>query len=108
MSDEQWSADWNRNLGVLLNGTTLQVSDEEGQPVTDDSFLILVNAYHEGVEVTLPEPPHGNPWIQLIDTQHIDDPFKEVPFSDMVILGGRSMRVFRDGPVPRGSEGQVS
>ncbi len=104
LSDEQWNADWNRSLGVLLNGTTLQVSDEEGKPVLDDSFLVLVNAYHEGVEFTLPDPPHGKPWIQLIDTQHIDDPFKEVPFSDKVILGGRSIRVFRDGPGPHGPE----
>ena len=104
LSDEQWNATWNRTLGLLLNGTTLQVSDEEGRPVTDDSFLILVNAYHEGVEFTLPDPPHGKPWIQLLDTQHIDDPFKEVPFTDKVIAGGRSMRVFRDGPGPQGPE----
>ena len=104
LSDEQWNATWNRSLGVLLNGTTLQVSDEEGKPVTDDSFLILVNAYHEGVEFTLPDPPHGKPWIQLLDTQHIDDPFKEVPYTDTVIAGGRSMRVFRDGPGPQGPD----
>ena len=104
LSEEQWGADWNRSLGVLLNGTTLQVSDEEGKPVVDDSFLILVNAYHEGVEFTLPDPPHGKPWIQLLDTQHIDDPFKEVPFTDKVIAGGRSMRVFRDGPGPQGPD----
>ena len=107
LSDEQWGAEWNRTLGVLLNGTTLQVSDEDGNPVTDDSFLLLVNAYHEGVEFTLPDPPHGKPWIQLLDTQHIDDPFKEVPFSDKVILGGRSMRVFRDGPGPQGPENRL-
>ena len=100
LTDEQWTADWNRSLGVLLNGSTLQVTDEDGKPVVDDSFLILVNAYHEGVEMTLPEPPHGTPWVQLIDTQHIDDPFKEVAITEAVIVGGRSIRVFRDRPEP--------
>jgi len=99
--EEAWGEPWNRTLGLMLNGNTLGVTDEEGRPVTDDSFLILVNAYHEGVEFTLPDPPHGKPWTQLIDTQHIDDPFKEVPFTHKVILGGRSMRVFRDGPGPQ-------
>ncbi len=98
--DEAWSEPWNRTLGLMLNGNTLAVTDEEGHPVTDDSFLILVNAYHEGVEFTLPDPPEGKPWTQLIDTRHIDDPFKEVPFTSKVILGGRSIRVFRDGPSP--------
>ncbi len=99
--EEAWTEPWNRTLGLMLNGNTLGVTDEEGRPVTDDSFLILVNAYHEGVRFTLPEPPRSRPWTQLIDTQHIDDPFREVPFSGEVILGGRSMRVFRDGPGPQ-------
>ncbi len=98
LPDEAWNEPWNRTLGLMLNGNTLGVTDEDGHPVTDDSFLILVNAYHEGVEFTLPESPKGRPWVQLVDTQHIDDPFKEVPHSEKVILGGRSIRVFRDDP----------
>ncbi len=98
LSDEAWNQPWNRTLGLMLNGATLGVTDEEGHPVTDNSFLLLVNAYHEGVEFHLPDPPNAGTWTQLIDTQHIDDPFKEVNISEKVILGGRSMRVFRDTP----------
>ena len=96
LSDESWSQPWNRTLGLMLNGSTLQVTDEEGHPVHDDSFLLVVNAYHEGVEFILPDPPNGRSWIQVIDTQHIDDPFREEEISEKVILGGRSMRVFRE------------
>ncbi len=98
LPDEAWNEPGTAPSALMLNGKTLGVTDEDGHPVTDDSFLILVNAYHEGVEFTLPESPKGRPWVQLIDTQHIDDPFKEVPLSDKVILGGRSIRVFRDDP----------
>ena len=84
----------------MLNGGTLGVTDEDGKTIVDDSFLLLVNAYHEGVEFKLPPALDGRQWIQLIDTQHIDDPFKEVPTTDSVILGGRSIRVFRDGTQP--------
>ena len=99
LAEENWNSPWNRSLALLLNGRTLQVSDDEGKPVIDDSFLLLVNASQDGVEFKLAEPPNGSAWVQLMDTQHIDDPFKEVPLSDKVIVGGRSMRLFRDdGP----------
>ena len=96
ISDEAWSEEWNRSIGVMLNGQTLQVMDDEGQPVVDDSFLILVNAAAEGVEYVLPEPPDGNPWRQVLDTENIENPFCEAAAEEKVILGGRSIRVYSD------------
>ncbi len=99
LGEDNWSASWNRSLALLLNGKTLQSSDDEGKPVIDDSFLLLVNAAQDGVEFKLPDPPNGTAWVQLMDTQHIDDPFREVPLCDKAIVGGRSIRLFRDdGP----------
>jgi isoamylase len=95
--DEDWNADWQRSLAFMLNGKTLGVMDEDGKPVTDDTFLMMVNAAHDGVEFTLPPPPADTPWRQVLDTQNIDDPFAPVTLGEKVILGGRSMRVFRDG-----------
>ncbi len=95
--EEDWNAGWKRSLAFLLNGRTLGVADEDGNAITDDSFLLMVNAAPEGVEFTLPPPPDGTPWLQVLDTQNIDDPFAEQEIGDKVILGGRSMRVFRDG-----------
>ncbi len=94
--DEDWGAVWKRSLAFMLNGKTLGVTDEDGHPITDNSFLIMVNAAPEGVEFTLPRPPSNTPWHQLLDTQNIEDPFEEADFGEKVILGGRSMRVFRD------------
>jgi glycogen operon protein len=81
----------------MFNGKTLQVADESGDPLTDDSFLILVNASHEGVEFKLPAVPNGSPWRQVMDTENIDDPFKSARVGKKVIVGGRSMMVFSDG-----------
>jgi glycogen operon protein len=93
-SDEAWNTGWNRALALMLNGKTLGITDEDGHPIIDNSFLILVNAAAEGVEFTLPEAPAGS-WIQILDTENIDDPFAETPPDSLVILGGRSLRVFR-------------
>ncbi len=97
--DDDWNAKWKRSLAYLFNGKTLGVADDEGNPVNDDSFLIMVNAAPEGVEFTLPASPSHAKWKQILDTQNIDDPFATEELGDKVILGGRSMRVFCDGAV---------
>ena len=95
--EESWNSEWNRSLAMLLNGKTLGVTDQEGAPIVDDSFLILINASAEGVEFCLPDPPNKTPWMQVFNTENIDDPFAEETLGNSVIVGGRSMRVFRDG-----------
>jgi glycogen operon protein len=96
VGDEVWNAGWNRSIGLLLNGQTLQVTNEEGKPVIDGSFLILVNASHEGVEFTLPPPLVGSNWNQVIDTENIDEPFAKVVVDAKVIVGGRSLKLLSD------------
>jgi isoamylase len=97
VSDEAWSAEWSRAIALLLNGQTLQVTNEDGEWLIDDSFLLLVNAASEGVEFTLPESPQGKSWHQIIDTENLEDPFAHVDVSEKVILGGRSLKLLSDG-----------
>jgi isoamylase len=96
LSDQAWSEAWNKSIGVMFNGKTIGVMDEEGETVVDDSFLILVNAADQGVEYVLPEPPNKTPWRQVLDTESIDDPFCEAEVHDKVIVGGRAIRVYSD------------
>jgi glycogen operon protein len=96
VSDEAWSSPWNRAIALLLNGKTLQVTDENGDWVIDDSFLLLVNAAHEGVEFTLPPSPSDNPWCEVINTENIDNPFDDVKVGEKVIVGGRALKLMSD------------
>jgi isoamylase len=96
LSDQAWSEGWNKSIGLMLNGKTLGVMDDEGNPVVDDSFLILVNAADQGVEYVMPGPPDGNPWRQVLDTENIANPFHDTLAESNVILGGRSIRVYAD------------
>jgi glycogen operon protein len=97
LGEEAWTTAWNRSLALMLNGKTLAITDEEGNPISDDCFLILVNAAAEGVEFKLPEPPASTPWIQVLNTENIEDPFAAEELGDAVIVGGRALRVFCDG-----------
>jgi isoamylase len=98
MPEEAWNTEWTRSMALMLNGKTLQVSDENGDPLKDDSFLILVNASHEGVEFTLPPVPNGSPWCQVMDTENIDDPFHEAKVGEKTIVGGRVIKLYSDNP----------
>jgi isoamylase len=95
--EENWNNTWNRSLAVMLNGKTLGYTDDEGNPLEDDSFLIMINAYHEGVEFTVPPPPNGTPWKFCMRTENIEDPFAEAELEEKVIVGGRSMVLLTDG-----------
>jgi glycogen operon protein len=97
VSDEAWGSN-NKSIALMLNGKTLGVMDEEGAPVIDDSFLILVNASDQGVEYVMPDPPEKSPWRQVLDTEDLEDPFGAAPVADKVIVGGRVVRVYTDAP----------
>ena len=44
MNDEEWNSSFVRCLGMLLSGKTMDVRDEHGEPIVDDTFLMLFNA----------------------------------------------------------------
>jgi isoamylase len=99
VSDESWNTGWMRSLAVMLNGKTMETSDQMGNPVIDDSFLLIVNASHEGVEFKVPAPPDGRPWAQLLDTEHETQPFRTRALGETVIVAGRSLMLFSDCPI---------
>ncbi len=96
VSDEVWSTGWMRSIALLLNGQTLQITDEEGRAIIDDSFLIIVNAADTGVEFTLPPAVNSHGWCMVMDTENIDDPFVETKVDEKVIAGGRSLKLLSD------------
>lgn len=94
LQDSAWGQSWIRTLGLMLNGTTLGITDDLGNKVIDHSFLILLNAHHEAVTFTLPPSPCGNKWRLLLNTNEVTDPFKSTRTKKTATLEGRSMQVF--------------
>ncbi|MDP9161071.1 MAG: glycogen debranching protein GlgX [Acidobacteriota bacterium] len=68
MTDEEWGQESARSLGVFLAGQGLAEKDERGQPVTDNNFLLLMNAHHEKISFLLPTVASGMGWVTLIVT----------------------------------------
>jgi glycogen operon protein len=65
--------------------------------VHDDSFLMLFNAHHEGVDFRLPGSGHAQPWELIFDTaaRDPDGGAASVPGGEPYRLQGRSMALLR-------------
>jgi isoamylase len=96
VSDENWNSVWSRSIALLLNGQTLEITDEEGKAIMDDNFLLIVNASPEGVEFKLPISPSSHTWTLVMDTENIEDPFVEIELEGSIITGGRSFKLLSD------------
>jgi len=91
LSEQAWNAGWIRTLGMMLNGSTLNTTDQLGNPIADNSFLLLVNAYHQAVNFQLPPPPRDGIWQTILNTNNCATPFKKSTARRRVRLEGRSL-----------------
>jgi glycogen operon protein len=68
MSEADWATGYAKSVAVFLNGDAIGYPDQRGQPVVDDSFLLLFNAADTGIDFVMPGPDYGERWEILIDT----------------------------------------
>jgi glycogen operon protein len=69
MKEEDWQNPHTRSLGVFLNGKAIPSLDERGDPVVDDSFYLMINAYAGELTFRVPDRPHwGQRWGKILDT----------------------------------------
>jgi isoamylase len=80
MTDEQWNQENARTLGVFLSGSAVDEVDERGQQLTDENFLLLLNAHHEPVSFSLPTTASRMMWGRLIDTSFSDECDSDSPY----------------------------
>ena len=105
MGQDDWGDPIAKAVALLLSGEAgLMHLTEHGEPEPDDTFLMIFNASHEDVAVTLPKPGGDGPWEIVIDTASEDgsssgshDPTE--PFT----ATARSFVLMRDEMVRRGS-----
>ncbi len=67
MTEEEWNAGWVRCIGLELNGRTLDDVNGVGEPIRDQSYLILFNPHHEPIKFFMPQRD-GAAWQLLIDS----------------------------------------
>ena len=97
MNDGDWADPSALAIVIYLDGSDDPDRAEDGTPMVDDDFLVMVNAWWEPLGCTLPATRPGARWRAEIDSH---DP--AVPegaavrrAGDEVTVGPRSVAVFR-------------
>ncbi|WP_285683471.1 glycogen debranching protein GlgX [Actinoplanes sp. NBRC 103695] len=94
-------ADWNERSGmtmtVFLNGQGIPERDALGEPITDDSFLLLFNPLGEEVTFTIPPRTYGSRWEKVVDTADpmLADRQRVTKAGGGLSVGGHTMVVLR-------------
>lgn len=66
---EDWQSPHARFLSYVVSGQAGTVHHStSGEPESDDSFLVILNAHEEAVHYLLPNISPPGPWVRLVDT----------------------------------------
>ena len=93
--------DWSRGdafaLGAFLNGAEIPTLTPDGEPVDDDSFIVLFNAWHEPVTFVLPPGRFGRRWAHELCAAEpeLEPNGTTLAARAEVPLRGRALRVLR-------------
>ncbi|MBK7235989.1 MAG: glycogen debranching protein GlgX [Sterolibacteriaceae bacterium] len=99
MNDEEWSQHFARCFGIYLAGDSLDETDKRGHPITDESFLILINAHHEEIEFRLPAFQGTSGWLVEVDTAHENGLRANgtFPGDSGYLMAGRTLVLLQEG-----------
>jgi glycogen operon protein len=97
MAAPGWGDDGARCLTVYLDGSDAPDEADDGSPLYDDDFLVLVNAWWEPLEVTVPRVrPVPQAWGTELDSYDPDASDERViRAGDQLTVQGRSITVLR-------------
>jgi isoamylase len=70
MTPEEWHQGWVRCIGLELNGRTLDDVNGVGEPISDETYLILLNPHHEPIKFYMPRKP-GSAWEIVLDSARL-------------------------------------
>ncbi|HWK16036.1 MAG TPA: hypothetical protein VNR66_01135, partial [Solirubrobacteraceae bacterium] len=92
MTGEDWGVSYAQAITVALSGAT----GERGGP--DDPFLLMINAWSEPVDFSIPEPLRDTAWQVEVDTAQPDAAGRVLDGATGVQLIGRSLILLRGAP----------
>ncbi|WP_291858141.1 glycogen debranching protein GlgX [Marinilabilia sp.] len=100
MSDEHWNSTYAKSLGVFLSGHGVRAVSSKGEPLTDDSFYLMFNSFHDSLPFKLPDEKWGKKWTKIMDS--FDGSFDEkgigesIPAGRDIEIQGRSVVLLKE------------
>jgi glycogen operon protein len=71
MTEEDWDNPGTRCIGLRMAGDAIDETDEQGNAITDDTLLVLLNAHGETVHFALPALRQNQGWTIVLDSQEV-------------------------------------
>ena len=95
MSDHDWNDAATRSFTMFLSGRGIDDLDEEGRPLVDDDFLLLINADAHDVTFEIPKLPEVRETFHLLVDTADDDAEEALGEGQTTVLIARSIKFFR-------------
>ena len=95
MTDADWHGGGPHAVAVILNGDAIPARGRKGEPIVDDTFLVLFNGHWDPVEFRLPPRKVAAHWTVDIDTTDPDHQSAAVRPGSKYVLDGRAVVVLR-------------
>jgi isoamylase len=105
MTGEDWGVAFAKSLALFLDGDEITEPDRRGEPIRDDSFLILINASELDLEFTIVPKIYGEQWEKVLDTAYSLQDFEDMTPAkpgDSVTVISHSMQLLRRRDPGRG------
>lgn len=108
MTERDWRDQNAAALGMLINGDATDEVDDHGQPVHDDTLLLILTNSPSDVSFRLPELPQRGIWGELVNTARqeltllSENCVRLLPFSLVLLRHGRDRRLAVDPRSQRG------
>ncbi|HZR52193.1 MAG TPA: glycogen debranching protein GlgX [Streptosporangiaceae bacterium] len=98
MTGGDWDAGFAKSLIVFVNGDAIGEPDRRGQPIRDDSFLLLINASEIDLDFTIVPHEFGASWEKILDTARpspAEPDAAPLKPGDMIPVVSRSVQLLR-------------
>jgi glycogen operon protein len=93
MQPSDWDSSWAKCFGMLLDGRCRKTA--MARHGGDETVLVVMNSYEDGVNFKLPHTSAGSKWLLLLDTNCADTaPDQRFDFECVHEVTGRSLQVF--------------
>ena len=93
MTGSDWADKGSRAVAIYLDGSDDPDRSDDGTLLLDDDFLVLVNAWWQPLDFTVPATRAGLTWQTCLDTYDPSRPAAGLGAGDLVTVGPRSIVV---------------
>ena len=93
LTDDEWNSGCVDAIGIRLYGESIDEVDNQGQPISGDTLLILLSNQPDAIAFSMPRHKPSERWVPVFDTSRETTADEVYAVDDTYLLDGRSVAV---------------